>query len=162
MTIPLVLLFKDRKKTWCQGLCPRANLFTTLYKGRALGKPIPKWFTKGNLKWFVLGYFGVNMFVMIMSTIMVARGRVEAMEQLRFFVALPIPWDLPQVISLSPPSWLVHLGYRFYSMMLTTTIAGLVLGYVYTPRTWCTICPINTISDASLKGMKKDKSNVAA
>lgn len=163
MTIPLVLLFKDRKKTWCQKYCPRANLFTTLFKGRSLGKPIPKWFTKGNLKWIVLAYFGMNLLMMTMSTIMVARGRVEAMDQLRFTIAFAIPWEVPQLINVVPPNWVLHLAYRFYSMMLTTTTIGLILGWVYTPRSWCTICPINTISDASLKSMKKKaKNNLAA
>lgn len=163
MSIPLVLLFKNRKKTWCQGYCPRANMFTRFFQGRSLGKIVPKWFTKGNAKWFVFGYFGINLSIIVISTIMVLSGRIEPMEQLRFTLALPIPWEIPQFLNFGQlPSWLVHLGYRFYSMMITTTALGLLLGWVYTPRTWCTICPINTISDVSLKGIKEKTPNKAA
>ncbi|KAB3532846.1 4Fe-4S binding protein [Alkaliphilus serpentinus] len=157
MLIPIVLLIKDRKKTWCQRYCPRANLFTTLFQGRSLtGKAAPKWLTKGKVKWFVLAYFGMNLLILTMSTIMVFRGRVEPMEYLRLTIAFRLPWDVPQLISAGPAAnWALHLAYRFYSMMLTTTITGLILGWVYLPRTWCTICPINTISDVSLKNMKR-------
>jgi polyferredoxin len=54
---------------------------------------------------------------------------------------------MPQLIELSAMApWLTHLSYRFYSMMLTTTLIGLVLSVLYKPRTWCTVCPISTIS----------------
>lgn len=89
MTLPIILLLRTRKKTWCQGYCPRASLYTTLGKSKR--------------------------------------------------------WK-----SLSTP-WLTHLSYRFYSMMMTTTLIGLVLAMVYKPRTWCTICPIATVSDVILK-----------
>ncbi|MHC1682045.1 MAG: 4Fe-4S binding protein [Clostridiaceae bacterium] len=157
MILPIVLLLKDRKKTWCQSYCPRASLFTVLLQGRSLtGKAAPKWLTRGKTKWFVLAYFGMNLFVLTMSTIMVSRGKVEAMEYLRFAIAFRIPWEVPQIINLGDTAnWMLHLSYRIYSMMLTTTIIGLVLGWLYIPRTWCTICPINTISDMSLKNAKK-------
>jgi len=32
MFVPLILLFKNKKKTWCQGYCPRAGLFFHLRK----------------------------------------------------------------------------------------------------------------------------------
>jgi len=157
MILPIVLLFRDRKKTWCQGYCPRASLFTTLFQGRSItGKPAPKWITKGKTKWFVLAYFGINLLLLTMSTIMVFKGRVEPMEYLRFTIAFRIPWEVPQLLSVGPvANWALHLSYRVYSMMLTTTIMGLVLGWIYLPRTWCTICPINTISDLSLNNMKQ-------
>jgi polyferredoxin len=85
MIIPFALLAKDGKKTWCQGYCPRANLYTVLFKGK-----------------------GKN-----------ARA--------------------------------AHLSFRVYSMMFTTTVIGLLFGFVYKPRTWCMVCPVNTISDMVIK-----------
>jgi len=157
MTLPFILLLKDRKKTWCQSYCPRISFFTVLFQGRSLtGKAAPKWLTKGKIKWFVLGFFVINLFMLTMSTIMVFRGRVEPMEYLRFAIAFRIPWEVPQLLSTgTAANWALHLSYRIYSMMFTTTIVGLILGWVYLPRTWCTICPINTIFDVSLKNMKQ-------
>lgn len=34
MTFPIILLLRDRKKTWCQGYCPRASLYTTCGKAK--------------------------------------------------------------------------------------------------------------------------------
>lgn len=156
MIIPFVLLAKDGKKTWCQNYCPRANLFTTIFKGRFMkGKVAPKWLTRGKVKWIVLIYFSFNLLILFMSTLMVVRGRIEAMENVRFMLAFQFPWNMPQLLNVSSiPNWAVHLSFRAYSMMLTTTAIGLILGFIYRPRTWCTICPVNTISDMAIKKNK--------
>lgn len=161
--LPFVFLFKDRKKTWCQKYCPRANLFKTLFQGRSLtGKPGPKWFVDGKAKWVMLIYFMFNFFVLIMSTIMVFMGRRGPIEKVRFLIAFQLPWDIPQFLNLGVfPEWAVHLSFRVYSMMFTTTMLGLILAWVFLPRTWCTICPINTLCDISLKKVKKENEKTA-
>ncbi|MFA9463151.1 MAG: hypothetical protein ACERKN_02555 [Velocimicrobium sp.] len=100
----------------------------------------------------MLVYFGISLFFILMSTLGVVKGMKPAMEYLRFFILFPLPFEMPQlldIINLSP--WLTHLSYRIYSMMMTTTILGLLLAMFYKPRTWCAICPISTISDTLLK-----------
>ena len=155
--LPFVLLARDKKKTWCQNYCPRASLFETLFKGRLLtGKTGPKWLIRGKAKWVMLGYFSINLLILTMSTVMVFKGRREPLEKIRFLLALQFPWDIPQILNLGTmPDWIVHLSFRIYSMMFTTTVLGLILSWIFKPRTWCTICPINTISDISLKKIKQ-------
>jgi polyferredoxin len=41
---------------------------------------------------------------------------------------------------------LKSMGYVFVRMILITTLLGIGLGILYKPRTWCTICPMGTIS----------------
>lgn len=156
LILPFVLLAKDRKKTWCQGYCPRSSLFTRLFKGRSLtGQSGPDWLIKGKGKWIMLGYFGFNLFVITMSTIRVSRGLMEPLERIRFLIAFVLPWRIPQFLDLGMvPDWVLHLSFRIYSMMFTTIVLGLVLGWLFYPRTWCRVCPINTLSDLAL-----DKSN---
>jgi len=90
-----------------------------------------------------------------MSTLKVAAGSIPAMGYLRFLLVFPIKGEMPQLIQFSNMvSWVTHLSYRFYSMMMTTTVLGLTLAIVYKPRTWCTICPIATISDSYIKFKK--------
>lgn len=155
--LPFVLLIRDKKKTWCQRYCPRASLFTAMFKGKApTGRITPKWITNGTGKQIFLVYISLNLFFLIMSTIMVSLGRIEVIDKIRLFIVFRLPWDMPQLLSItSVPNWAVHLSFRIYSMMLSTTIIGLLFGWLYSPRTWCTICPIGTISDISLKGLKK-------
>lgn len=150
--IPIILLVKDNKKTWCQGYCPRSNLYTKLGKltNKFSGKT-PIYFIKGNMKWIMLLYFGISLFIITMSTIRVASGFMPPMKIIKFLIAFPISIDLPQLIEFNNVvPWVTHLAYRLYSMMFTTTSIGLLLALIYKPRTWCTICPIATVSDVYL------------
>ncbi|MGH4121095.1 4Fe-4S binding protein [Clostridium sp.] len=163
MIIPFILLAKNGKKTWCQNYCPRANLFTTLFKNKPI-KVAPKWLTKGDTKTYLLIYFSCNLFILFMSTIMVFRGRMESMEKVRFLIAFQLPWNMPQLLNInSIPNWAVHLSFRVYSMMFTSTVIGMILAFLYSPRTWCTICPVNTISDMVIsKKSKKQRKGLNA
>ena len=153
LTLPFILLAKNRKKTWCRNYCPRANLFDVLFRNRSLtGKAGPEWLVRGKAKWFVLVYFLFNLFILTMSTIMVSVGRIAPVEKIRFLIAFKLPWNMPQILDLGLfPGWAVHLSFRVYSMMFTTTVLGLLLAWIFKPKTWCTVCPINTVSDMVLK-----------
>lgn len=157
LILPFILLAKNKKKTWCQDYCPRANLFGVLFRNRSLtGKAGPNWLVRGKAKWFVLVYFVFNLFVLTMSTIMVTVGKLEPVEKVRFLIAFKLPWNIPQFLNLgSFPDWAVHLSFRIYSMMFTTTVLGLLLAWIFRPRTWCTVCPVNTVSQLVLNKSKK-------
>jgi len=157
MTVPLILLFKDNKKTWCQSLCPRASLFSSCGKiTKSCSYKTPKFFIQGRMKWIVLGYFMISLLFITISTVKVATLSMPPMDYLRFLIVVPIKVAMPQFVELSGIApWITHFAYRFYSMMMTTTVLGVILALIYKPRTWCTICPIATISDAYLN--KKSK-----
>lgn len=76
---------------------------------------------------------------------MVYFGRIEPMAYVRFMMAFAVPLDLPQVLSINAPLFMVHFAYRIFSIMATSMFWGLVLGLLYKPRTWCGICPVNTL-----------------
>lgn len=153
MLLPLILLFVFKRKIWCQGYCPRASLYTTC--GKLTSKKsykTPKFFTKGKMKWIMLAYFGMNLFIIIMSTSKVASGAKPPMDYLRFLLVIPFAKEMPQLLDLGHIApWITHLSYRFFSMMMTTTFLGLMLAIIFKPRTWCTICPIATVSDLYIK-----------
>lgn len=155
MGIPMYILFRHRKKTWCQKYCPRASLCTSVGKIKPYKHiTTPKFFTRGPMKWIMLVYFGVNLAIMIFSTVMVAIGNLAPFDHVRLMFVLKLP-ELPQLFTLYISDWLMHLSYRFYSMMMTTTLLGLIFALIYRPRTWCTICPISTISNEYIKAKKK-------
>lgn len=80
------------------------------------------------MKWIMLDYFGISLFFITMSTLAVTRGFREPMNYLRLLIILPLPFELPQIFQIKGlPAFLSHLSYRFYSMMLTTTILELLL-----------------------------------
>ncbi len=154
MAIPLLMLFTQKKKTWCQGYCPRASLYNACGKSTSKwsGKT-PKFFITGPMKWIMLVYFLFGMVMMTISTIGVAAGK-PPYEAIKFLIFIPLG-KLPQLVAINTAPWLVNLSYSFYSFMLTATVLGFVMALVYKPRTWCTICPIATISAVYINGAKK-------
>ena len=88
---------------------------------------------------------------------MVFLNKMPMMAVLRFMIIYPMPFDLPQVISIEAPNYLTHLSFRIYSMMFSTTIIGLVLGYLYKPRAWCTVCPIGQLTTDLTNHINKQK-----
>ncbi len=149
MTIPFIMLARAKKKVWCQHYCPRASLIDAVGKKHDWRKN-PTFITNGKLRSFMLWYFGLNLLFITGSTTQVALGRMEAMPFIRLFIAIPL-FPLPQLINLEAAPFLMHLSYRFYSMMLSTTIIALVLSRIYRPRMWCAVCPVGNLSDRMLK-----------
>lgn len=146
MVTPFILRARSGKKLWCTTYCPRASFFNTFLGPIALHLKAPKWLFSKETKKGVLMFFCINIVFITMSTIMVGLGRIEPMLFLRFLIVFTVPFELPQLISMDAPVFLMHLGYRFYSVMLTTTTVGVLLGILYRPRTWCNICPIQTLT----------------
>jgi len=127
------------------------------------GRRLPKRFLKGDLNPYVLGYFGIALFITVMSTLRVAIGSMSAVLYPRFLIFLPLAVDFPQLIELTGTApWVTHLSYRLFSMMMTTTVLGLALSYLYKPRAWCTVCPINTLSGIYIMEGKKRKADTKA
>lgn len=148
MTIPFILLAKAKKKVWCQHYCPRASLIDAVGKKDDWRKN-PTFITNGKLRSFMLWYFGLNLLFITGSTIQVALGRMSAMPYIRLFIAIPL-FPLPQLLPAEAPAFLMHLSYRFYSMMLSTTIIAVVLSRIYRPRIWCAVCPVGSLSNKYL------------
>lgn len=143
---PLVLYLMHRDKTWCRTYCPRASFLNTSLSKISLHLKAPKWLNSASVKEFFIIYMGLNLFFASMSTLMVALGRIQPMLYVRLFMVFKAPLVLPQIVNFDWPTAVLHFSYRIYSMMLSSIMIGLVLGFLYAPRTWCVICPVNTLS----------------
>jgi len=143
---PFMMYAKTGKKLWCTTYCPRASLFSSLLRKVSLGMKTPDWLFTEKTKRSVIVFFCINLFFATMSTVMVALGRLEPMAFIRFLMAFQLPVELPQLINFAVPDYLLHLSYRVFSIMFSSTVVGLVLGILYKPRTWCGICPIQTLT----------------
>lgn len=144
--IPFILFAVYKDKVWCKYFCPRAGFLNKILGKISLKKELPKWLTGKRIKNIVLIYFGLNLFFIAMSTTAVSLGAIEPIEQIRFMIMFPLPVTMPQMLDLAVPAPLVHLGYRVYSVMFSSTVIGLILGFIYRPRTWCIVCPIQTLT----------------
>lgn len=146
MILPFAFFVRTADKVWCKRYCPRASFFVKVLSKVSLKHKAPKGLTKKAFRRAVLYYFGINLFFAIMSTVMVSIGRIASIDYLRFLIVFPVPLEIPQLLTLTVPDILLHLSFRIYSMMMTSTAIGIVLGILYMPRTWCVICPIQTLT----------------
>jgi polyferredoxin len=149
MTLPFILLAKAKKKVWCQNYCPRASLIQLTGKMNRKQKPVPRQFTNGSLRKALLWYFGLNLLFITGSTLRIARGFMEPMAFVRLFIAIPL-FPLPQLIDFTAPPFLLHLSYRLYSMMLSSTILGIAFSLIWRKRLWCAVCPVGSLSNTFL------------
>lgn len=140
--LPFVQYYKYKDKVWCKYYCPRAGYFSMIISKINLGLNVPKSLTNSRARKIVAYYFAVNLFFVTMSTIMVSIGRIPPIEQIRFLIVFPLPVKLPQLLAFDVAAPFIHLGYRVFSMMFTSIVIGSILGILYKPKTWCTICPI--------------------
>ena len=51
----------------------------------------------------------------------------------------------------------VEYGSGFYSVMLTSTILGLITMVLFKPRSWCVYCPMGTMTQLICKGKNGKK-----
>ena len=148
MAIPFILLTIHKEKIWCHTYCPRASLIMMTGKKRDW-KPVPKQLTLKKLQKIMLWYFGLNLLFITGSTTQIALGNMESMEYIRLFIVIPL-FELPQLVNIATLPFILHLSYRLYSMMLSSTLLGLILSRMYRPRSWCAICPVGNLSNKLL------------
>ncbi|MBN2658484.1 MAG: 4Fe-4S binding protein [Spirochaetales bacterium] len=155
MLVPFVMVARTGKKPWCSTYCPRAD-FLSLFRVFESSRKAPAWLNTDNTRKMVFQFFCINLFFIVMSTFMVSRGQMASIEYVRFLIAFTIPLELPQFwAGPALPDWAIHLAYRFYSIMFTSTILGVILASLYKPRTWCSVCPVNTLSSAMVRRIRQ-------
>lgn len=154
MIVPFILLINKGKNVWCSGICPRAD-YLSLFRFINFRLKVPKWLLGNKMINNIFVYFCINIIFITMSTFMVKTGRILPIDKIRLFIVFQLPIDIPQII-VTPfdSSVLLHLAFRLYSLMLSSTLLGTFLAILFKPRTWCVICPIKTLSNRYLHSIK--------
>ena len=104
---------------WCGHVCPRGNMYDRLLSKYSPHRPIPRF----------VRTFGFRLFMVLFIFGMFG-------VQLTFTV----PWNEGGLAM-----W-AGIGRVFWTIIVMTTIVGVVLSFIYAPRTWCSFCPMGTIS----------------
>ncbi|WP_414697357.1 4Fe-4S binding protein [Peptacetobacter sp. AB845] len=156
--VPLIISIVSRNKAYCNRYCGRGQLFGIL--GGKLGlsrkKDVPK-FLKS--KWFRYGFLAFFMFMfgnMLFSTYLVFKGTNSLKEVVTILWTFKVPWSFA-FNGANVPAWVVQFAFGFYSVMLTSTILGVITMLLYKPRSWCVYCPMGTMTQGicRIKNMKK-------
>ena len=101
-----------------------------------------KWFRYGFLIFF-MAMFGI----MVFQTYLVASGAGSLSEAIKLFWTFRVPWKWTYSGSVFP-DWVAQFGFGFYSVMLTSFLIGLIVMIFFKPRTWCSFCPMGTMTQS--------------
>ncbi|MGN0352060.1 MAG: 4Fe-4S binding protein [Roseburia sp.] len=150
--VPLIFAIAGGNKQFCNRYCGRGQLFRTLgTKGKcSRNKLAPKWIAS---KWFRYGFlvFFLTMFGnIIYQTWLVASGAANLREAIKLLWTFRVPWGWAYTAGTTY-DWIAQFSFGFYSLMLTSTIIGLIVMVLYKPRTWCTFCPMGTMTQGICK-----------
>ena len=150
--VPLGFALFGGNKHFCNRYCGRGQLFAKLGGScKCLrNKPTPKWLSS---KWFRYGFlvFFLTMFgVMIFNTYLVAAGAESLKEAIKLFWTFRVPWGWTYTAGFVP-DWIAQFAFGFYSLMLTSTLIGLIVMVLFKPRTWCAFCPMGTMTQMICK-----------
>ena len=92
----------------------------------------------------------------LFQTYLVGAGVHSLKEFIKLFWTIRVPWGWTYTAGLVP-DWIAQFAFGFYSIMLTSTLIGLLVMVLFKPRTWCTFCPMGTMTQAICK-IKREES----
>ena len=61
-----------------------------------------------------------------------------------------LPWHWAYDGTAFAP-WIAQFAFGFYSVMLTSTILGMITMVLFKPRSWCVYCPMGTMTQLICK-----------
>jgi len=147
--VPLFIAIIGGNKTFCNRYCGRGQLLSQCGKCSRNVKA-PRFFAS---KWFRYGFlaFFLTMFgSMIFQTYLVAAGASSLREAIKLLWLFRVPWGWTYTAG-TVADWVAQFSFGFYSLMLTSTIIGLVVNTVFKPRAWCSFCPMGTMTQLICK-----------
>ena len=93
---------------------------------------------------------------MIFQTWLVAAGANDLREAIKLLWLFRVPWGWTYTAG-TVADWVAQFSFGFYSLMLTSTIIGLAVNTLFKPRTWCSFCPMGTMTQKICKLKAKEK-----
>ena len=153
---PLLISIFGGSKVYCNRFCGRGQLLGLLgHKLKLSRKATPPKFLHS--RWFRYGFltFFMVMFAnMLFSTYLVFEGSRNFKEVVTLLWTIKMPWQWAYHGTLVSP-WVVQFAFGFYSVMLTSTVLGLITMILFKPRSWCVYCPMGTMTQMICKAKSK-------
>ena len=146
--VPLAIAIIRGNKAYCNRYCGRGQLFQLLGERLHLSRnrPVPRFLKQ---KWFRYGFliFFLAMFLnMLFTTYLVAAGASSLREVVTLLWTFRLPWHFAASSAASVTPWVAQFAFGFYSVMLTSTVLGLITMALFKPRSWCVYCPLDTMT----------------
>lgn len=151
-TIPLLISLVGGGKTYCNRFCGRGQLLSLLGGrfGLSRRKDIPQFLRSRPFRYGFLLFFLVMFSQMVWSTWLVLDGTRTLGQFVKLLWTFRLPWHWAYHGSAVSP-WIAQFAFGFYSLMLTSTVLGLVTMVLFKPRSWCVYCPMGTMTQLVCK-----------
>ena len=145
--LPLIIAVVKGNKGFCNHLCGRGQLFTKLgYDLKcSRNKVAPKWMASKGFRNGFLIFFLIMFVNMVFQTYLIAAGARNLNEVIKLFWTFRVPWGWAYTSGVVT-DWVAQFSFGLYSLMLTSALIGLIVMVLYKPRTWCTFCPMGTMT----------------
>lgn len=153
--VPLGFAIFGGNKYFCNNFCGRGQLLGKIGSKFSSNRATPKWMSS---KWFRYGFlcFFLTMFGnMIFQTYLVGAGVKSLREGIKLFWSFNIPWGWAYSAG-TVSDWIAKFSFGFYSLMLTSTLIGIIVMVLFKPRTWCVFCPMGCMTQTICKIKNKD------
>lgn len=144
-TIPLLVAIFGGNKAYCNRFCGRGQLISLLGSKLQLSRnaPPPKFLRSHWFRYGFLAFFMTMFGLMLFSTYKVFTG-APLQQTVTLLWIFRLPWQWVEVGMVAP--WIAQFAFGFFSVMLTSTVLGLVTMALFRPRSWCVYCPMGTMT----------------
>jgi hypothetical protein len=153
--VPLFISVTWGTKSYCNKYCGRGQLFNLF--GTRLGlsrfRDIPGWLRSRWFRYSFLAFFMLMFFLMLQATYLVLAGATSLKQVVTLLWTIRLPWDWAYTAQVEP--WIAQFAFGFYSVMLTSTILGLLTMLAFKPRSWCVYCPMGTMTQLICRAKSK-------
>ena len=150
--LPLMISVTAGTKAYCNRYCGRGQLFGLLGGrfGLSRRRDIPKWMRSKAFRYGFLIFFFAMFFLMLWNTYLVFSGVENLKQAVTLLWTFKLPWQWAYHGTLFHPG-VAQFAFGFYSVMLTSTVLGLITMALFKPRSWCVYCPMGTMTQLICK-----------
>ena len=154
--LPLFIALSRGTKGYCNRYCGRGQLLGLLGGrfGLSRKKDIPQWMKSRAFRYSFLIFFFTMFFQMLYSTYLVFSGAQDLGQAVTLLWAFRLPWHWAYRGTLLHDG-VAQFAFGFYSVMLTSTVLGLITMVLFKPRSWCVYCPMGTMTQLICKAQSR-------
>ncbi|NLK38760.1 MAG: 4Fe-4S binding protein [Clostridiales bacterium] len=145
--IPLIMAIAAGNKAYCNRYCGRGQFFELIGGrfGLSRRRDVPKWMKSKIFRYGFLTFFFAMFFLMLWNTYLVFAGVQGLRQVVTLLWTFRLPWRWAYHGTLFHPG-VAQFAFGFYSVMLTSTLIGLITMVLFKPRSWCVYCPMGTMT----------------
>ncbi len=149
---PIIIAVFKKDKSYCNRYCDKGKFLQLLGKNFKLSRnrATPSWIVSKYFRYGFLVFFLLMFGQMLWITYLVFKEITGCKEIVKLLWTLKIPWIWSYHNKEIAP-WIIQFAFGFYSMMLTSTFIGIIFMIFFKPRSWCTFCPMGTMTQLICK-----------